>query len=77
MKTTSGAVNEFPSRTVTRIPDSKIIFSSDFCSGNLSKAQRGFNKNNFDLWVAADCEPYFPEGEFYKTWFYFSITGVT
>ena len=45
-------VNELPSRSVNRIPDSKIVIRSDFCSGNLSRAYRGANKNQFDLWVA-------------------------
>ena len=33
------------------------------------------NKNCYDLWVAADSAP-FLEGDYYKTWFYFSVTGV-
>jgi Cytosolic carboxypeptidase N-terminal domain len=69
-------LNEYPSRSVNTFPDSKIIIRSDFCSGNLSKALRGNNKNCFDLWVASDSEPHFKNTDFYRTWFYFSITGV-
>lgn len=69
-------MNVFPSRSVNVIPDSKIVIRSDFCSGNLSKACRGNTKNHFDLWVAADGEPHFKNSEYYKTWFYFSVTGV-
>ena len=56
--------------------DSKIVIRSDFCSGNLSKAYRGSQKNFFDLWVASDSEPHFKNTDFYRTWFYFSVTGV-
>lgn len=70
-------MNEYPSRSVNLIPDSKIIIRSDFCSGNLAKACRGNTKNNFDLWVASDCEPHFKDADYYRTWFYFSVTGVT
>jgi hypothetical protein len=52
------------------------VISSDFCSGNLAKAQRGKDKNHIDLWVCADSQPYFNHSDFYKTWFYFSVTGV-
>lgn len=65
----------YPQRTRWEIPDSKIVFSSEFCSGNLAKATRGQNKNCFDLWVCSDSAP-FLEGDYYRTWFYFSITGV-
>ena len=51
------------------------MFSSEFCSGNLTRAQRGYLKNNFDIWVASDASPHM-EGEYYRTWFYFSVTGV-
>ena len=33
-------------------------------------------KSTIDLWVTADAEPYFKHSDFYKTWFYFSVTGV-
>jgi hypothetical protein len=49
---------------------------SDFCSGNLARACKGFSKNSFDLWVAEDSSPHFVERDFYKTWFYFSVSGV-
>ena len=65
----------YPQRTRWEIPDSKIVFSSQFCSGNMSRAARGFQKNCFDIWVACDAAPHM-EGEYYKTWFYFSVTGV-
>jgi hypothetical protein len=61
---------------VNTIPDSKIVIRSDFCSGNLSRACRGREKNQFDLWVAQDSEPHIKNVDYYKTWFYFSITGV-
>ena len=51
------------------------MFNSDFCSGNLARAQRGYLKNSFDLWVASDASPHM-ESEYYRTWFYFSVTGV-
>ena len=72
----SGLVNVFPSRSVNHIPDSTIIVRSDFCSGNLSKACRGAQKNQIDLWIASDCDPYYQGENYYKTWFYFSVTGV-
>ena len=56
--------------------ESKIVVRSDFCSGNLAKAARGKDKSTIDLWVTADAEPYFKHSDFYKTWFYFSVTGV-
>ena len=68
-------LDTYPSRTRWEIPDSKIVFSSQFCSGNLSRAQRGYQKNTFDLWVAHDAAPHM-EGDYYKTWFYFSVTGM-
>lgn len=67
--------SEYPQRTVNYISDSKIIVRSDFCSGNLAKACRGNQKNSIDLWVEQDAAPYI-QGDFYKTWFYFSVTGV-
>ncbi len=41
----------------------------------MAKATRGYQKNNFDIWVACDAAPHM-EGEYYRTWFYFSVTGV-
>ena len=41
----------------------------------MSKATRGFQKNNFDIWVACDASPHM-DTEHYRTWFYFSVTGV-
>jgi len=32
-------------------------------------------KNCYDLWVASDAAPHM-EGNYYRTWFYFSVTGV-
>lgn len=61
---------------MNHISDSKIVIRSDFCSGNLSKAYRGNQKNCIDLWVAGDSEPHFKGTDFYRTWFYFSVTGV-
>ena len=68
-------IDNYPQRTRWEIPDSKIVFNSMFCSGNLSRAQRGYQKNSFDLWVAHDAAPHL-EGDYYKTWFYFSVTGI-
>ena len=65
----------YPQRTRWDISDTKICFSSEFCSGNLAKVTRGQSKNCFDLWVCSDSAP-FLEGDYYRTWFYFSITGV-
>ena len=41
----------------------------------MSRAQRGYQKGHFDIWVACDASPHM-EGEYYRTWFYFSVTGV-
>lgn len=68
-------IDSYPMRTRWEIPDSNIVFSSEFCSGNLARAQRGYLKNTFDLWVASDASPHM-EGEYYRTWFYFSVTGM-
>ena len=68
-------IDTYPQRTRWEIPDSKIVFDSNFCSGNLARAQRGYQKNTFDLWVAHDAAPHM-EGDYYKTWFYFSVTGI-
>lgn len=51
-----------------------VTFDSDFCGGNLSRATRGCQKNEYFLWVSHDGAPYQDDG--YKTWFYFSVTGV-
>ncbi len=69
-------LNDYPSRSVNTFPDSKIEIRSDFFSGNLSRAARGQNRNVFELWVASDSEPYFKDRDFYRTWFYFSVSGV-
>ena len=47
---------------------------SDFCSGNLSRVQKGNNRGEYFLWVSHDSAPYIEDG--YKTWFYFSVNGV-
>jgi len=61
---------------VNHIADSKIVVRSDFCSGNLAKASRSNEgKNQINLWVEQDAAPYM-QGDYYKTWFYFSVTGV-
>lgn len=66
-----------PQRMTERFQESKnttITFDSDFCGGNLSKVTRGCQKNEYFLWVSHDGAPYQDDG--YKTWFYFSVTGV-
>ena len=69
-------MRQFPSRSVNYVQD-RIVIRSDFCSGNLSKAVRGQQRNQFDLWIASDSEPHFQDrDEFHRTWFYFSISGV-
>ena len=41
----------------------------------MSKAARGYQKNNYDIWVSCDASPHM-DGEYYRTWFYFSVTGI-
>ena len=70
-------LDSFPQRTRWVIPDSRIVFSSQFCSGNMAKAQRGRDRNCFDIWVSGDASPHMgTEDNYYRTWFYFSVTGV-
>ena len=38
--------------------DSNIVFSSDFCSGNMTRAVKGILKNTYDIWVAGDAAPH-------------------
>ena len=71
----TGPECDFPQRSVNHIAESKIVVRSDFCSGNLARAVRGNQKNHIDLWVEQDAAPYI-QGDFYKTWFYFAVTGV-
>ena len=52
-----------------------MVFSSEFCSGNMTKAIRGYQKNMIDIYVACDATPHM-DGDYYRTWFYFSVTGV-
>jgi len=68
-------LESFPMRTRWEIPESNIVFSSEFCSGNMSRVQRGFQKNCFDIWISSDASPHV-DGDYYRTWFYFSVTGV-
>lgn len=43
----------------------------------MARAQRNYQKNFFDIWVAGDASPHMDSsGEYYRTWFYFSVTGV-
>ena len=54
-----------------------ITISSDFDSGNLSKCvQSDTDPNHFTCYMNGDGLPYTNVGH-YKTWFYFSINGVT
>ena len=70
-------MDSFPQRTQWPIPDSRIVFSSQFCSGNMSRAQRGAQRNCFDIWVSGDATPHMgTDDTYYRTWFYFSVTGV-
>lgn len=54
--------------------NTKIVFSSDFDGGNMSRCCKGNQKNEYLLWISNDCAPYRDEG--YRTWFYFSVKGV-
>jgi hypothetical protein len=56
--------------------EDRVTLSSAFCSGNLSKAVKNPSSSyTYDLWVSSDAAPYI-EGDFYRTWFYFSVTGI-
>lgn len=66
--------NENPQQVWKTFDDWGITISSRFDSGNLGKVVK-VGDNAFDLWLSGDGEPYVEE-ELYKTWFYFSITGV-
>ena len=68
-------LDSHPQRSIWEIPDSEIVFSSNFCSGNMTRASRGIIKNSFDIWVAGDAAPHLPD-QYHRTWFYFSVTGV-
>jgi hypothetical protein len=61
-------------QTFQESKDTVITFSSDFCSGNLSKVTKGSQKNEFWMYISHDSAPYQTDG--YKTWFYFSVKGV-
>lgn len=66
-----------PERITQKFEEGKktsITFSSDFCSGNLSKVCRGNQRNEYFLWISNDTAPYNDQG--YRTWFYFSVKGV-
>lgn len=51
-----------------------MTLSSAFCSGNLSKAVKT-GPFTYDLWISPDAAPYI-QGDYYRTWFYFSVSGV-
>lgn len=52
-----------------------LTFSSQFDSGNMRNCSKGDNPNQYNIWISADSLPYDPKGH-YKTWFYFSVSGV-
>ncbi|KAL4483174.1 hypothetical protein ABPG74_019200 [Tetrahymena malaccensis] len=54
-----------------------IVFDSQFDSGNLEKVERNssLKNNHFNLWVCNDCKGT-QKATNYRTWFYFSVTGV-
>lgn len=41
----------------------------------MTMAQKAKEKNTYEIWVANDAMPH-TQVEGYKTWFYFSVTGV-
>jgi len=63
----------------------KIMISSDFCSGNLSRAEEGDEEgcvsliyltiSQYNLWISTDSLPYFKFCGF-RTWFYFGVKGT-
>ena len=53
----------------------KVSISSDFDSGNMSRCVQ-LSKSNFNIYMSEDCQPYNSESGNYRTWFYFSVTGV-
>ena len=54
-------LDSYPQRSIWEIPDSSIVFSSNFCSGNMTRASKGILKNSFDIWVAGDAAPHLPD----------------
>ena len=54
-----------------------MVVSSQFCSGNLGRCalKTDTEEVGFDLFMSGDGLPYTATGH-YKSWFYFSITGV-
>lgn len=53
----------------------KVTISSDFDSGNLQKCVQ-LSKTSYNIYISEDCVPYSSESGNYRTWFYFSVSGV-
>lgn len=66
--------SENPQQVHKTFEDCGITVSSMFDAGNLFKVTKPAD-NCFDLWISSDAKPYSDE-ILYKSWFYFSITGV-
>ena len=41
----------------------------------MSKAVKGSQPYSYEIWISPDAAPYI-NGDLYKTWFYFSVTGI-
>jgi hypothetical protein len=75
----NGGINEkHPQQNTFVFPSSGIKISSQFDSGNLARCMQQ-SKNLFHMYISEDSLPYtpLPAGcQNYRTWFYFSVTGV-
>jgi hypothetical protein len=52
----------------------KVVFDSNFDSGNLARVENRLAPNHFSIWTASDCSGMDKEG-YSKSWFYFSVEG--
>ena len=66
--------NNNPQQICRTFEDWGVTISSMFDSGNLFEVKKTAD-NCFDLYISSDSKPYVDE-IYYKSWFYFSITGV-
>eukprot|EP00941_MAST-03F_sp_MAST-3F-sp1_P000293 g293.t1 len=70
--------DDYPSRTT--IEHDGLIFSSNFCSGNMARCDRVVETDGscawrWGIWTAPDCVGTEFETT-YRTWFYFSVSGA-
>ena len=78
----NGGVNEaqrHPQQNTFVFPQTGVKISSQFDSGNLARCTQQ-SKNYFHMYISEDSLPQTPlpaGSQNYRTWFYFSVTGVT